>query len=70
MIIHYKEYFDRRGKTAYYLTDEHKIRLAKKNAAEKLARKIIENSEFKIDEEGNVVGTIEISEDPYYFCNF
>lgn len=44
----------------WLLTDEQKIEIAKKRAAEDLAKKLLENAVAKIDEHGNVEGYFEI----------
>lgn len=43
-----------------YLTDEQKLEIAKRKAAEDLAKKLLENAVFKVNELGHVEGYIEI----------
>jgi hypothetical protein len=43
------------------LTDEQKIEIAKTNAAKDLAKKLLETAQFKVNEQGNVEGTLYIA---------
>ena len=46
--------------TRFPLSDEKKLEIAKERAAHDLAKKLLENAEFKINSSGDVEGYIEI----------
>jgi hypothetical protein len=62
MTYHFMHYFDHPlgWQNGNYLTDEQKIEIAKENAAKDLAKKLLETAQFKINEQGNVEGTLYI----------
>lgn len=62
MIYHFMHYFET-PTGPYYpfpLSDEKKLEIAKRKAADQLAEKLLENSVFKVNEQGNVEGYFEI----------
>lgn len=61
MVYHFIHYF---GPFSAYdarpLPDERKLEIAKVKAAEDLAKKLLENAHFKVNDVGDVEGYIEI----------
>ena len=62
---HFKHYFNLWGSVGNPrndIPDETKIEIAKKRAAEDLAKQLLENAHFEIDKEGNVNGVLYIGD--------
>lgn len=61
MIYHFVHYFGLPGPWQYrHISDDEKLEIAKAKAAEDLAKKLLENAVFKVNEVGDVEGYIEI----------
>lgn len=61
MLYHFMHYFDMPHQLYVNpLTDEQKLDIAKRKAADQLAEKLLENAVFKINKQGNVEGYFEI----------
>lgn len=65
MTYHFMHYFDvpsYREHLKFALTDEQKLELAKRRAAEDITKMLMQNADFYIDKDGNVRGTITLPE--------
>lgn len=65
MTYHFMHYFDipsYREALRFKLTDEQKLELAKRRAAEDLTKMLMKNADFHVDADGNVRGTIVLPE--------
>lgn len=60
-IYHFMHYFNTLGPyQCTRLSDEDKIRIAKKKAIEALAEELMKKATFKVNEHGDVEGSVEI----------
>lgn len=65
MTYHFMHYFDipsYRDNLRFALTDEQKLELAKRRAAEDLTKMLMQNADFHVDKDGNVRGVIVLPE--------
>jgi hypothetical protein len=60
--MHYFDIPSYRESLRFQLTDEQKLELARRRAADDLTKILMKNAEFHVDKDGNVRGTINIPE--------
>ena len=61
MTYHFRHYFNIPSYTQalkFQLTDDQKLELAKRRAAEDLTKMLMKHADFRVDKEGNVEGII------------